>query len=89
MDTPYYDSVHNHISKYTIIFYLTSGEGTPALRIGGGEEGKEGESVSLEKLEEMQCVVFDQKYEHEGSAFLHTNKVFLRSELIFKEVCKK
>ena len=54
--------------------------GTPALRI----ESNTGQSVSLEKIEDMQCVVFDQQYEHEGSAYVENNKVFLRSELIFK-----
>ena len=47
---------------------------------GGGENG-----VSLDELQDMQCVVFDQQYEHEGSAFKDNNKVFLRSELIFED----
>jgi hypothetical protein len=84
MDTPYYDPVNKQISKYTIIIYISGGTGTPALHIGGGEEGekeevkkggKGGKGVSLEKIEEMQCVVFDQKYEHEGSAYVAGNKV--------------
>jgi hypothetical protein len=85
MDTPYYDPANCHISKYTIIIYISGGEGTPALRIGGGKDGNEGKSVILNKLQNLQCVIFDQQYEHEGSAFLHSKKVFLRSELIFKE----
>jgi hypothetical protein len=42
--------------------------------------------VRIESLEQMQCVIFDQAYEHEGRAFLDNKKVFLRSELIFN-VC--
>jgi len=76
MDTPYYDRANQHISKYTIIIYMSGGKGNPALRIGGGEDGKERESVvEFNTLCDMQCVIFDQKYEHEGSAYADKNKV--------------
>lgn len=84
MDTPYYDASQKHISKYTILIYLSAGQGKPALRIGGGEDGTKGPVVTIDKLNALQCVIFDQQYEHEGSAFESSPKVFLRSELIFQ-----
>lgn len=88
MDTPYYDAANHHVSKYTILIYLTGGSGSngqPVLRIGGGEDGKTGPAVSIDRLEAFQCVIFDQRYEHEGRPYAHSPKVFLRSELIFED----
>lgn len=81
MDTPYYDASRGHVSKYTVLIYLTSGEGDPALHIKGEDEKN---SISIDKIEPMQVIIFNQRYEHEGSAFKDTNKVFLRTELIFR-----
>ncbi|MBL8910775.1 MAG: hypothetical protein JNM17_08755 [Archangium sp.] len=73
-DTPYFDRARRHVSRHTLLLYLTEGEGRPALQI-------EGMDV-LTNVERMTCVVFDQKYAHEGRAFASTRKVFLRTELI-------
>lgn len=76
LDTPYYDRARNHVSKYTLLIYLSAGENEPLLRV---------QDVNINKVEELTCVIFDQKYEHEGRPFLHGDKVFLRTELIFKD----
>lgn len=73
-DTPYFDRARRHVSRHTVLLYLTEGEGTPALQVEGVEV--------LTKVEPMTSVVFDQKYAHEGRAFASTRKVFLRTELI-------
>jgi hypothetical protein len=33
----------------------------------------------------MTCIIFDQRLEHEGEPFLDNDKIFIRSELIFKD----
>lgn len=76
LDTPYYDSSQSQISKYTMLINLTSGHSDSALRI---------EDVSFNDVEEFTCVIFDQKYEHEGWPFLDGPKVFIRTELVFKD----
>ncbi|MFT3712870.1 MAG: hypothetical protein QM817_34895 [Archangium sp.] len=76
-DTPYFDANRRHISKWTLLLYLTSGKGTPALSV-------EGEGV-LTDVPEFTCVVLDQALAHEGRAFDAGRKVFLRTELIFEE----
>ncbi|CEL04085.1 hypothetical protein ASPCAL05217 [Aspergillus calidoustus] len=76
LDTPYYDSERSHVSKYTLLIYLSSGTGNPALRV---------DNVDLEEIEEFTCVIFDQRLHHEGQPFLSRDKVFLRTELIFKD----
>lgn len=75
-DTPYSDATRSHISRYTLLIYLTSGRGSPVLRIG---------DVDLTEVEEATCVIFEQRYSHEGHAFLDGDKVFLRTELVFEE----
>lgn len=75
LDTPYHDAAREHISKYTIIIYLSSGEGDPALCIEGS---KPEERLVVKKLNQLQVVVFDQRYEHEGKPFVAGNKIFLR-----------
>lgn len=74
-DTPYFDPANLHVSRYTVLLYLTGGTGHPALRV---------EGLKLNELAGMSCVVFDQSYEHEGRAFEDGTKVFLRTELIFQ-----
>ncbi|KAI5458306.1 hypothetical protein BGZ63DRAFT_61370 [Mariannaea sp. PMI_226] len=76
LDTPYYDGSRSQISKYTMLIFLTGGCNKPVLRI---------EDVSLCEVEEFGCVIFDQKYEHEGWPFLDGRKVFIRTELVFKD----
>ncbi|MEU5363018.1 hypothetical protein ABZ354_05845 [Streptomyces sp. NPDC005925] len=75
-DTPYYDAARGHVSRYTLLLYLTggSGEGEPVLDLTGG--------TALTDIDAFTCVVFDQRYEHEGAPYRDGRKVFLRSELI-------
>ncbi|KAH7124846.1 hypothetical protein B0J13DRAFT_511141 [Dactylonectria estremocensis] len=76
LDTPYYDSAWSHVSKYTLLIYLTEGRSDPVLRV---------KDVSLDEVGEMTCVIFDQRYEHEGRPFLDGRKTFIRTELVFKD----
>ncbi|MEO1269856.1 MAG: hypothetical protein AAFX99_17355 [Myxococcota bacterium] len=73
IDTPYRDPARGHISRMTMLVYLTGGQGDPALRVG---------DALLEDIEPMTVVLFHQKHEHEGRAYRSGPKVFLRSELI-------
>ncbi|MFC7589448.1 hypothetical protein ACFQYP_41510 [Nonomuraea antimicrobica] len=74
-DTPYYDAARQHISRYTVLLYLTGGTGSPALDLVGG--------AALGEIGDFTCVIFDQRYEHEGAPYRDGRKVFLRTELIF------
>lgn len=79
-DTPYYDAARGQISRYTVLLYLTGGSGGsggPTLDLTGG--------VALADVESFSCVIFDQRYEHEGAPFHDGRKVFLRTELIFAQ----
>jgi len=77
LDTPYYDSAQSHVSKYTLLIYLTAGHNNePVLRV---------DDVQLREIKEMTCVIFDQSYGHEGRPFINSDKIFIRSELIFKD----
>jgi hypothetical protein len=81
VDTPYFDEARNHVSRYTVLLYLTGGEGSPTLRIG--------DDIALNSMPAMTCVVFDQQYEHEGAPYVKGSKVFLRTELIFEDTSVK
>lgn len=76
LDTPYYDGNNHTVSKYTLLIYLSSGKNDSVLRV---------KDVKIDEVEEMTCVIFDQRYEHEGRPFLEGHKIFLRTELIFKD----
>ncbi|KAJ4318024.1 hypothetical protein N0V84_007078 [Fusarium piperis] len=76
LDTPYYDSSRSQVSKYTMLINLTTGHSDPALRI---------KDVSFNDVQKFTCVIFDQQYEHEGWPFLDGQKVFIRTELVFKD----
>ena len=76
LDTPYYDRARSQVSKYTLLIYLSAGYNEPVLRV---------QDVDLNSVEEMTCVIFDQKYEHEGRPYLDGDKIFLRTELVFKD----
>jgi hypothetical protein len=76
LDNPYFDRDRRHISRYTVLLYLTCGEGSPALQLG--------DDVALTAIDALTCVVFDQRLEHEGAPYTDGRKVFLRSELIFE-----
>ncbi|MFD8543111.1 hypothetical protein [Streptomyces sp. NPDC059649] len=76
-DTPYYDAARGHVSRYTVLLYLTGGSADPALDLVGGP--------AVSEIEPLTCVIFDQRYEHEGAPYRDGRKVFLRTELVFHE----
>ncbi|WP_405796357.1 hypothetical protein [Streptomyces sp. NBC_01506] len=76
-DTPYYDAGRGHISRYTVLLYLTGGSAEPALDLTP--------VASLTEIDAFTCVIFDQRYEHEGAPYADGRKVFLRTELVFAE----
>ena len=76
LDTPYYDRARCQVSKYTVLMYVTAGRNERALRVG---------DVELNEIDEMTCVIFYQSCEHEGRPFLESDKIFIRSELVFKD----
>ncbi|KAH7018404.1 uncharacterized protein B0I36DRAFT_335900 [Microdochium trichocladiopsis] len=99
-DTPYYDAARSQISKYTVLVYLASGTSRgsqqdsdaadaidkPALLIKAGSADKNhGNNICFYDIQPMQFVIFDQRLEHEGHPFIDTDKVFLRTELIFED----
>jgi hypothetical protein len=75
-DTPYYDAARHHVSRYTLLLYLTGGRGAPVLQA-------EGEQL-LGEVAPMTCVILPQELLHEGQAYEDGRKVFLRTELIFE-----
>ncbi len=77
MDAPYRDPARGHVSKYTVLLYITGGSAP------GGALSVEG--VDLGPIEAMTCVVFHQRFEHEGRPYREGEKVFLRSELIYAD----
>ncbi|MFC5744368.1 hypothetical protein [Actinomadura rugatobispora] len=76
-DTPYYDAARRHVSRYTMLLYLTGGSGSPVLDLTGG--------AALAEIGPFTCVIFDQRYEHEGAPYRDGRKVFLRTELVFTD----
>jgi hypothetical protein len=76
-DTPYYDAARKQVSRYTVLLYLTGGSAKPALDLAG--------RAALDTIEALSCVIFDQKYEHEGAPYQGGRKVFLRTELVFTD----
>lgn len=88
-DTPYYDAARSQISKYTVLIYPSSGTARstdePALRIRTSSDNPGQSDICFHDLEAMQFVIFDQRLEHEGHPFINTDKIFLRTELIFEE----
>ncbi|KAI9318838.1 hypothetical protein DFJ73DRAFT_635472 [Zopfochytrium polystomum] len=91
-DTPYYDGVRGLVSKYTMLIYLSAGE-TPSgsLTIYDGSDLRAGEEMGesdskkcvVENIASAQCIIFDQRYPHEGDPFDSGAKIFLRTELIY------
>ncbi|MFW5415675.1 hypothetical protein J0910_03490 [Nocardiopsis sp. CNT-189] len=77
LDTPYYDGARGHVSRYTLLLYLTGGSGDPVLDLSGG--------AALTEIAPFTCVLFDQRYEHEGAPYRDGRKVFLRTELVFTD----
>lgn len=77
LDTPYFDAARKHVSRYTVLLYLTGGTGEPALDVPG--------KIALATIGPMTCVVLDQALAHEGAPFREGRKVFLRTELVFED----
>ncbi|MFI1364921.1 hypothetical protein [Streptomyces griseochromogenes] len=76
-DTPYYDAARGHVSRFTVLLYVTGGSGDSTLDLTGG--------TTVTDIEAFTCVIFDQRYEHEGAPYRDGRKVFLRTELIFHQ----
>jgi len=79
-DTPYHDPSRKHHSKYTLLLYLTSGSADPVLSF----DNDKLQIKSIDTKGEIKGIIFDQKYEHEGKAYLEGDKTFIRSELIYE-----
>ncbi len=77
VDSPYYDRSRQHVSKYTLLLYLTGGQGEGLLRFG--------DELVLDEIEAMTAFVFEQHLEHEGGPYADGRKLFLRTELIFED----
>ena len=75
IDTPYCDPARGHMSRMTLLIYLTGGRGAPALRVRERE---------LTQIAPMTAALFHQRHEHEGRPYEDGPKVFLRTELVFK-----
>jgi hypothetical protein len=77
VDSPYHDRSRHHVSKYTLLLYLTGGRGEGALCFG--------EKLVIDEIPAMTAFVFPQGLVHEGGPFADGPKVFLRTELIFED----
>ncbi len=77
VDSPYYHRSRHHVSKYTLLVYLTGGRGEGVLRFG--------DELKIDSIEAMTAFVFPQQLAHEGAAYLDGRKLFLRTELIFED----
>jgi hypothetical protein len=77
VDSPYYDRSRNHVSKYTLLVYLTGGRGDAVLRFADGP--------AFDEIEPMTAFVFDQRLAHSGGPYLDGRKLFLRTELVFED----
>lgn len=79
-DTPYYDPRRKQLSRYTFIIYLTSGNA------GGEEAALVIDKFRIHDIKQFDCFLFDQKLLHKGSPFCNTDKIFIRTELIFEQI---
>lgn len=75
-DTPYFDACRRHVSRFTLLLYLSGGTGTPTLSV-------EGVDV-LTTVEPFTGVLLDQRYAHEGRPYADGPKIFLRTELLYE-----
>ncbi|KAL4482133.1 hypothetical protein ABPG72_014946 [Tetrahymena utriculariae] len=78
-DTPFADKQQELYSKYTLLIYLTGNKKVqkeqPPLMI---------KNVLFKRIKENSCIIFDQQLQHEGNAYFDNNKIFIRTELIYK-----
>ena len=77
VDSPYHDGSRRHVSKYTLLLYLTGGRGDAPLSFAGGPK--------IREIAGMTAFVFEQRRAHEGRAYTEGRKVFLRTELVFED----
>jgi hypothetical protein len=77
LDAPYHHAARRHVSKVTLLLYLTPGRGEAPLRFEGG--------AALTEIEAYTVVLFDQSLAHEGRPYDDGPKVFLRTELVYEE----
>lgn len=76
VDAPYYDPNNGHVSRYTLLLYMTGGTSK--------ENVLEVDGVPFAEMPEMTAVIFHQSLEHKGAPFDEGDKIFLRSELVFE-----
>ena len=77
VDSPYRDPNRHHVSKYTLLIYLTGGHGDALLRFANG--------AAIDRIAPMTAVFFEQHEPHDGGPFAEGRKVFLRTELVFED----
>ena len=95
-DTAYCDKKKKHLSRYTIVIYLTKGSQEKGIlniekKQNPDKEAehetlpiiKKNEYFSLNEVEIGDCVIFNHKYNHQGNPFKEGKKLFIRSELVF------
>lgn len=78
-DTPYYDAMRQQVSRYTLLLYLSSGKNDD------GVLSINNNTTRFNEIDAFTCIVFDQRHEHQGYPFTATDKVFLRTELVFND----
>lgn len=77
LDAPYHHAARRHVSKVTLLLYLTPGRGEAPLRFANGAQ--------LQEIEAGTVVLFDQSLAHEGRPYDDGPKVFLRTELVYED----
>jgi hypothetical protein len=78
-DTAFSNPNKNYQSKYSILIYLTK-DLNPTTTLKIFDENNEHNIIVNQ---EYTCVIFNQKYLHEGIPYLNSDKIFIRSELIY------
>jgi hypothetical protein len=76
-DTPYVNRNEELVSKYSLIIYLTGGF---------NQEGILGiEDEVIEKVDANTAIIFKQSKEHYGNPYIDSNKIFIRTDLIYDD----
>ncbi|MCA9690168.1 MAG: hypothetical protein KC636_11205, partial [Myxococcales bacterium] len=65
------------VSKVSLLLYLTGGRGESVLRFG--------DDLSLDAIDAMTAIVFAQDRPHDGGPFVDGPKIFLRTELVYRD----
>ena len=79
VDSPYYDRSRHHVSKHTLLIYLSAGDGD------GGAALRFVDGPTIPSIAAMTAFVFPQQLAHEGRPYLAGRKLFLRTELIYAD----